>query len=376
MNSIGRRPAQPKELVRVSNRISFLHLEQCAISRDSNTITATDRRGTVHVPAASVGALLLGPGTTITHQAMVLLADSGSTVVWVGQRGVRYYAHGQSLARTSRLLVAQAAAVSNTRSRLRVARAMYQMRFPDEDVSGLTMQQLRGREGARVRRVYRQHSQRTGVEWTRRTYNVDDWESDDSINQALSAANAALYGVVHSVIVALGCASALGFVHTGHHRSFVYDIADLYKAELSIPVAFDTAADGEVDIGSKTRRRMRDRLYDGRLLPRCARDIQSLLLDEPIDDRDDYAEFDVISLCGMSASRPSPAARHTGANFDRRGSHRRPAGIAGSSDAVDARDQPRSLRGTHIYASEGVDVATCYRLHAQRERADGLHGPQ
>lgn len=296
VNSIGRRPAQPKELVRVSDRISFLYLERCVVNRDSNAITATDERGTVHVPAASVGVLLLGPGTTITHQAIVLLSDSGSTVMWVGQRGVRYYAHGQSLARSSRLLEAQAAAVSNTRSRLRVARTMYQMRFPDEDVSGLTMQQLRGREGARVRRVYREHSQRTGVEWTRRTYDVDDWEADDSINQALSAANSALYGVVHSVIVALGCSSALGFIHTGHHRSFVYDIADLYKAELSIPVAFDVAADGEIDIGSRTRRLMRDRLYDGGLLVRCAQDIHSLLLGEPVDHQDGYADFDVISL--------------------------------------------------------------------------------
>ena len=148
MRSIGRRPTQSKELVRVADRISFLYLQRCVVNRDSNAITATDERGTVHVPAASIGVLLLGPGTTITHQAIVLMSDSGSTVVWVGERGVRYYAHGFSLSRSSRLLEAQAAAVSNTKTRIRTARAMYQMRFPDEDVSGLTMQQLRGRGGA------------------------------------------------------------------------------------------------------------------------------------------------------------------------------------------------------------------------------------
>ncbi|WP_420213937.1 CRISPR-associated endonuclease Cas1 [Mycolicibacterium phlei] len=133
--------------------------------RDSNAITATDDRGTVHIPAAGVSVLLLGPGTTITHQAVSLMSDSGSTVVWTGERGVRYYAHGQPLAMSTRLLEAQAAAVSNARSRLRVARAMYELRFPEEDVSQLTMQQLRGREGARVRRAYRAEAERTGVEW-------------------------------------------------------------------------------------------------------------------------------------------------------------------------------------------------------------------
>jgi len=314
VNSIGRRPSQPKELVRASDRISFLYLERCVVNRDSNAITVTDEHGTVHVPAASVGVLLLGPGTTITHQAIVLISDSGSTVVWVGERGVRYYAHGLSLSRSSRLLEAQAAAVSNTRSRLRVARAMYQMRFPAEDVSGLTMQQLRGREGARVRRVYREHSQRTGVEWTRRTYDVENWEGDDAVNRALSAANAALYGIVHSVVVALGCSAALGFIHTGNYRSFVYDIADLYKAKLSIPVAFDVAAEVHNDLGGETRRRMRDRLHDGKLLERCAHDVQLLLLGDSAYQPDDYFDFDVISLWDEGTKRV-PGGTSYGSEF-------------------------------------------------------------
>ncbi|MBF6416873.1 type I-E CRISPR-associated endonuclease Cas1e [Nocardia cyriacigeorgica] len=298
MSTIGRRPTESKELVRASDRISFLYLERCVVNRDSNAITATDERGTVHIPAAAVGVLLLGPGTTITHQAIVLMADSGSTVVWVGERGVRYYAHGVGLARSTRLLEAQAEAVVDPRSRLRVARAMYAMRFPGEDVSGFSMRQLRGREGARVRALYRSHSERTGVPWQRREYDIDDWESGEPVNQALSAANSALYGVAHSVIVALGCSPALGFVHTGHHRSFVYDIADLYKAELTIPAAFDLAAEEVDEIGAAARRRVRDALYDGKLLDRCARDIQRLLRDESGAELSDFAEleFDVLSL--------------------------------------------------------------------------------
>ena len=136
---------------------------------------------------------------------------------------------------------------------------MYLMRFAGEDVTGLTMQQLRGREGARVRAVYRENSRRTGVPWQRREYQPDDFDSSDPVNQALSAAHAALYGVVHAVIVSLGCSPGLGFVHTGHERSFVYDMADLYKADVTIPVAFDVISEGMEDITGTTRRRVRDK---------------------------------------------------------------------------------------------------------------------
>jgi CRISP-associated protein Cas1 len=282
----GAKPVPISQLARAQDRLTFLYLEHCVVHRDANAITARDARGVVHIPAATLGALLLGPGTTVSQQAMVLLADSGSTAVWVGEQGVRYYAHGRSLARSARLLEAQASLVSNTRSRLRVARAMYAMRFPGEDTSGLTMQQLRGREGARVRRIYRAEADRAGVEWDRRNYDPADFGGGSPINQALSAANTSLYGVAHAVIVALGCAPGLGFVHTGHVRSFVYDIADLYKAQVSIPIAFDIAARDVADIGAETRRAVRDWMRGGAFLETCVRDIKTLLRED-----DDVVEF-------------------------------------------------------------------------------------
>jgi len=278
VNIPGVPPAELAELTRAQDRVSFLYLERCVIHRDSNAITAADDKGVVHIPAATLGVLMLGPGTTITHQAMMLLADNGSTAVWVGEHAVRYYAHGRTLANSSRLLVAQAAAVSHRDRRLAVARAMYRIRFPDEETATLTMQQLRGKEGARVRRTYREHSRRTGVAWNQREYNPDDFAGADRINQALSAAHTCLYGVVHAVIVAIGASPALGFIHTGHERSFVYDIADLYKAEISIPVAFDVAAGDAEDVGSATRRAVRDAIHGTSILERCVKDIRELLL--------------------------------------------------------------------------------------------------
>lgn len=289
-------PSLP-ELVRAQDRMTFIYLERCVVHRDSNAITATDERGTVHIPAASLSALLLGPGTRVSHHAMMLLAESGSTAVWVGEQGVRYYAHGRSLAKSSRLLEAQALLVSNQSSRLKVAREMYVMRFPDEDVGGLTMQQLRGREGARVRALYREHATRTGISRTRRSYDVEDFSAGDPVNQALSAAHTGLYGVVHAVIVAWGCSPGLGFVHTGHVRSFVYDIADLYKAEITIPLAFDIAARQVTDVGGETRRGLRDLLHGGAFLQRCVADIQHLLLpDEDPAEIEEGLGDDVVQL--------------------------------------------------------------------------------
>lgn len=296
----GTPPAKVRELARAQDRLSFVYVERATIHRDQNAITVTDKAGVVHVPAATIGALVLGPGTRVTHQGMMLLADSGSTAVWVGEQGVRYYAHGRGLARTSRWVEAQAAIVSNQSRRLAVARQMYGMRFPGEAVAGATMQQLRGREGARVRRAYREAAEASGVEWGRRSYDNLDFSSGDPINQALSATTACLYGVVHAVVVSLGCSPGLGIVHVGHERSFVFDIADLYKADLAIPVAFEVAASGSDDVPGDARRAMRDAIHEQRLLQRCVRDVQTLLAEG---DSSMVEDWDVIYLWDGSAGR-------------------------------------------------------------------------
>jgi len=268
-------------LPQIRDRMTFLYVEHSVISRQDGAVTVSDSRGTAFVPAASLGVLMLGPGTSISHRAMELMGDAGTCVIWVGERGVRYYAHGRTLTGSSRLIAKQAELVSNTRLRLGVARRMYQMRFPGEDVSGLTMQQLRGREGSRIRSVYRRLSDEYQVPWKGREYNPEDFEDATPINQALSAAHVCLYGLTHSVIVALGCSPALGFVHTGHERSFVYDIADLYKAEVTIPVAFSVVSEGITDdLSGETRRRVRDSFAGSRILERMVHDIRWLLLDE------------------------------------------------------------------------------------------------
>lgn len=279
MTTVGKRPAlTPRHLTRTTERLSFIYLERCTIHRDANAITAEDAEGTTHIPSATIGTLLLGPGTRITHQAMSVLGETGACVAWVGEHGVRYYAGGRALSRSAALLEAQATQWANVRSRIAVARAMYRLRFPDEDPAGLTRHELLGREGTRVRNCYRAQAARTGLPWNGRHYTPGDFTSGDAVNQAITAAAQCMYGVAHAVVASLGCSPGLGFVHSGHELSFVLDIADLYKTDIGIPLAFDVAAESEEDIGSRTRRALRDRINETRLLERCVRDIKDLLL--------------------------------------------------------------------------------------------------
>lgn len=233
----------------------------------------------MRIPAGFIGALLLGPGTRITSGAVRLLADSGTAICWVGEHGVRMYAAGLGPSRGAQMVMRQAYLVTRTQERLAIARRMYGMRFPGEDVSHATMQQLRGREGARVKRIYRSESARTGVAWVRREYRPGDaYAAGDDINRALSAGHACLYAACHAAIVGVGASPALGFVHTGGAMSFVLDIADLYKADYSIPVAFDLVADGRGD-EKDVRHAMRERFRDGRFMERVVADVRTLLLD-------------------------------------------------------------------------------------------------
>ncbi|WP_393096713.1 type I-E CRISPR-associated endonuclease Cas1e [Streptomyces sp. LN325] len=296
MTTVSRRAAlTPRQLTRTGERLSFIYLERCTIHRDANAITAQDAEGTTHIPSATIGTLLLGPGTRVTHQAMSVLGETGAAVCWVGERGVRYYASGRALSRSSALMEAQARQWANPRTRLTVARDMYRLRFPDEDPSGLSRQQLLGCEGRRLKDCYRAEAARTGVPWRGRRYTPGNFAAGDAVNQAITAAAQCMYGIAHAVVTSLGCSPALGFVHSGHELSFVLDVADLYKTEIGIPLAFDTAAEGEEDVGPRTRRALRNRINETSLLDRCVDDIKRLLLPAAPDQGAD-ADRDVVTL--------------------------------------------------------------------------------
>ena len=273
-------------LPRVRDSWSYHYIEHAVVEQDDKAIAVIDKTGRVQIPCAALSLLMLGPGTNITHSAIKTLAENGCMVAWVGEEGVRFYAVGMGETRSSANFLRQAAMHSDPALRLKVVRRMYEMRFPEQLDPGLTIQQIRGKEGVRVRESYAKWSRESGVKWSGRFYKQNDWRQAEPINRALSAANSCLYGVAHAAIVAIGYSPALGFVHTGKLLSFVYDVADLYKAEISIPVAFRCTAAGERTLESRVRHLCRDQIREQRLLERIVDDLGKLFAAEGLDQQE------------------------------------------------------------------------------------------
>ncbi|HQF67879.1 MAG TPA: type I-E CRISPR-associated endonuclease Cas1e [Candidatus Cloacimonadota bacterium] len=277
---------------RIRDRLSYLYVEHAKIDQNGQAIAIHDALGETPVPCAGLAMLMLGPGITITHAAILSLAACGCLVAWVGEHGVRFYAAGTGTTRSAVNLMKQAKYWADPVLHLRVVRAMYQLRFQDELSPDLTLNQIRGKEGARVRDTYFQLSQKYGVPMQGRNYQRDNWNKADPINRALSVANSCLYGISHAAIVAAGFSPGLGFVHTGKQLSFVYDIADLYKMEMAAPAAFRATAEGIGELDRRVRLACRDEFHRQNLLKRIVADISSLFGDiMPEDSPDDcFAE--------------------------------------------------------------------------------------
>lgn len=277
-------------LPKVRDSFSYLYVEHCRIEQDQKAIAIFDQEGKTPVPCANLTTLLLGPGTSITHAAVKTLADNGCLLMWVGEGGVRFYASGMGETRGARNLLRQAYLSTIPALRLRVVRRMYEMRFGEELPEELTLQQIRGREGVRVRTAYSRASAATGVEWEGRSYNRTDWKDSSPINRALSSANSCLYGICQAAIVSAGFSTALGFIHTGKILSFVYDVADLYKADLTIPLAFQVVAESPLDLESRVRHALRDRFHSEKTLQKIIPDIETAL---DVKTEDIEVEFDI-----------------------------------------------------------------------------------
>lgn len=281
------------QLPKVRDRLSYLYVEHCRIDQEARAIAIHNADGVTPVPCASLALLMLGPGTRITHAAVLALADNGCLMVWCGEQGVRCYACGQGVTRNAKNLLHQARLATRRSTRLTVVRRLYQMRFEEKLDDSLSLQQIRGMEGVRVRDAYAQWSRATGVPWSGRAYKRDDWKSADPINRALSAANSCLYGVCQAAIVAAGYSPALGFIHTGKQLSFVYDVADLYKANVTVPAAFEAVAATPESLESDVRRRCRDLFASEKLLQRIVSDIDSALNIAAATEDDPDLDFDV-----------------------------------------------------------------------------------
>jgi CRISPR-associated protein Cas1 len=267
-----------RALPKLRDSLSYLYLEHGRLEQKYKAVDFVDKTGGVTpIPAASLSVLLLGPGTTVTHAAVRSLADNGCLVIWAGEGGTKMYAQGMGETRKAYHLLRQAKMASDPYERLQVIRRMYQLRFAEALDADLTLEQIRGKEGLRVRQVYARASQETGVPWFGRRYDRQNWARGDPINRAISAANAMLNGICHTAIVSGGYSPAIGFIHTGKQLSFVYDIADLYKTEITIPLAFRVVSESPTSVEKRVRQASREAFKKHRLLDNILPDIDSLL---------------------------------------------------------------------------------------------------
>ena len=286
-------PADLHLLPKFRDRLSYLYVEHAVVEREANSIVLYQRPedlpdepeegtpdekaySTVRVPIADVALLMLGPGTKLSHAAVDVLARNSCLVAWTGEEGVRLYAFGTGGTHSAERLLRQARMASDPALRLLTVRRLYGMRFPEALDPDVTIEQLRGKEGYRVRDAYKRLAEANGLEWQGRSYDRNRWQGADPANRALSAATACLYGVCHAAILGMGFSPALGFIHWGKQLSFVYDLADLYKLELAVPVAFREAANEGENLDRRVRVALRDGFRETRFMERVADDLMRI----------------------------------------------------------------------------------------------------
>lgn len=226
----------------LKERASIVFVEKCQLDVIDGAFVAVDATGVrTHLPVGGLACIMLEPGARASHAAVSLAARAGTLLIWVGEAGVRLYAAGQPGGARSDKLLWQARLALDRDARLKIVRRMFEVRFDEAAPDKRSVDQLRGIEGARVRKLYKLMAQKNRVDWRRRDYDPKAWDVSDVPNRCLSAATSCLYGVTEAAVLAAGYAPAIGFLHSGKPLSFVYDIADLFKFETVVPEAFRIA---------------------------------------------------------------------------------------------------------------------------------------
>jgi CRISPR-associated protein Cas1 len=193
--------------------------------------------GNYQIPHQAVSIILLGPGSSVTHDALRLLARHGCALAAVGEGAVRFYTAPPLLPDSSAAARSQVTLWADLKSRMEVARAMYAMRF-GEFVLTRDIDTLRGQEGARIKRSYQLAAQRFGIPWNGRLYDRANPDASDAPNQALNHAATAMSAAATVAVASLAAIPQLGFIHEDSGQAFVLDIADLYRHDVTLEIAF------------------------------------------------------------------------------------------------------------------------------------------
>ncbi len=265
-------------LPQIKDKYPFIYLERGRLEIDDSSIKWIDSTNqVVPLPIATLNCLLLGPGTSITHEAVKIAAAANCSVCWVGEDSLLFYAAGFVPTADTRNLRQQMELAVDPEQSLEVARRFFVRRFPDADLQEKSLQQMMGMEGHRVRALYQAKAEHYQVGWKGRQFTPNKFELSDVTNQILTASNAALYGILCSAVHSLGYSPHIGFIHSGSPLPFIYDLADLYKEHLCIDLAFSLTRDMAGRYNKhKVSAAFRQRVLEMDLLSQIAPDIASL----------------------------------------------------------------------------------------------------
>ncbi|NBC17372.1 MAG: type I-E CRISPR-associated endonuclease Cas1 [Bacteroidetes bacterium] len=253
--------------------------------------TDTLEAGAYDIPFQQVSNILLGPGGVVSHDALRLLARHQTGLLAIGSKGVRLYAVSMPFGPDRSTRARQHARLwSDEAARVDVARQMYAMRLGEPLPSyERDLDSLRGIEGARMKRVYRNLSQQYGVTWHGRRYDRSDPESDDAINKAINHAATASYAAARIAVAVTGAIPQLGFIHESSGHAFALDIADLFRSSVTLPIAFRATKRHErrpgSDIESVTRKLAGRTFQKEKVIPQMIDRIKEVL--DVDDDRRD-----------------------------------------------------------------------------------------
>ena len=267
-----------ESLPQVKDKYPFIYLERGRLEVDDSSIKWIDAdNNVVPLPVATLNALLLGPGTTVTHDAVKTAVSANCSICWVGEDSLLFYAAGFLPTSDTRNLKQQIELAADKERSLVVARRLFARRFPDAELEGKSLQEMMGMEGYRVRALYQRMAEEYQVGWKGRHFTPGKFELGDVTNQVLTTTNAALYGILCSAVHSMGYSPHIGFIHSGSPLPFVYDLADLYKERLCIDLAFALTRDlaGRYD-KHKVSAAFRQRVIEMEVLTKIGDDIQGI----------------------------------------------------------------------------------------------------
>ena len=223
--------------------------------------------------------ILLGPGSTISHDALRLLARHGTLMAAVGEGGIRLYTAPPLGPDRSDLARRQARLWADPAKRLEVARRMYAWRLgevlPHRDIAV-----LRGIEGARMKETYRITAQRFNIRWEGRRYDRANPTAADTPNQAINHAATAVQAAAAIAVTSLSALPQLGFIHEDSDQAFVLDIADLFRDHVTLPVAFSAAREAlssPESIDRLVRRKMAATFRQKKVIPTMIERVRDLM---------------------------------------------------------------------------------------------------